>query len=184
MREIEIDLDVHRAIEAARDSFEQAENDILRKLLGLGGNGTSVEDRSAHASQIAPINIESAIPVGQRKTGDWSVDFDNTRYIARNLREAYITAIDCLASKNPQFLSEFAKEGVRRKFAAREAEHLYPNSPHLAASRHNNWHRISGWFVDLNIGADQAAKRIRRACALSGLQYGRDLVVREGLSPL
>lgn len=40
-RTIEIDLDVHRAIELARESFEQTPNDILRKKLGVGAMRSS-----------------------------------------------------------------------------------------------------------------------------------------------
>lgn len=42
MRQIEIDLDVHRAIEAARQSFAESENDILRRALVplAGSEGT------------------------------------------------------------------------------------------------------------------------------------------------
>ena len=35
-RSIEIDFDVHKAIELARTSFSETENDVLRKLLKLG----------------------------------------------------------------------------------------------------------------------------------------------------
>jgi hypothetical protein len=35
MRTIEIDIDVHKAIEAARTSFSQTDNDILRLLLEI-----------------------------------------------------------------------------------------------------------------------------------------------------
>ena len=36
MRTIEIDFDVHKAIELERASFSETENDVLRKLLKLG----------------------------------------------------------------------------------------------------------------------------------------------------
>lgn len=35
MKKIEIDIEVHRHIENARESFEESENDILRRLLGI-----------------------------------------------------------------------------------------------------------------------------------------------------
>lgn len=35
MREVEIDVDVHKKIEANRRSFDESSNDILRRLLGV-----------------------------------------------------------------------------------------------------------------------------------------------------
>ena len=36
MRSVEIDFDVHKRIELARQSFEESPNDVLRRLLGVG----------------------------------------------------------------------------------------------------------------------------------------------------
>jgi hypothetical protein len=35
-RSIEIDFDVHKRIEIARETFEESPNDVLRRLLGIG----------------------------------------------------------------------------------------------------------------------------------------------------
>jgi SeqA protein N-terminal domain len=37
MRSIEIDFDVHKRIEIARQAFEESPNDVLRRLLEIGG---------------------------------------------------------------------------------------------------------------------------------------------------
>lgn len=42
LRTIKIDIDVHKAIEAERESFDEGPNEILRRVLGLGPTGASV----------------------------------------------------------------------------------------------------------------------------------------------
>ncbi len=46
---VDLDLDVHRAMEAARQSFEESGNDILRRLLGIDGPQPPAESRRAKA---------------------------------------------------------------------------------------------------------------------------------------
>ncbi len=40
-RSIEIDFDVHKAIEADRKSFSETDNEILRRLSGIGGQASA-----------------------------------------------------------------------------------------------------------------------------------------------
>jgi hypothetical protein len=49
MKQIEIDIEVHRCIEGARKDFKESENDILRRLLGIGG----IEKMFSHSNPIA-----------------------------------------------------------------------------------------------------------------------------------
>ena len=50
MRTIEIDFDVHKAIELERTSFSETENDVLRRLLKLGK--ASITTTSAETSGL------------------------------------------------------------------------------------------------------------------------------------
>ena len=63
MRKIEIDFDVHQRIEAARKSFEDPPNAVLRRLLGLG----SPEETSSatDAAERLPSKITT------RPNADW-----------------------------------------------------------------------------------------------------------------
>ena len=183
MRQIEIDLRVHRAIESARRSFEESESDILGRLLSLADGDGATGSTAVAESPVG--RIETAIPIGQRTTGQWSVWKGPDRYLARNLREAYLTAIAKAADHDPDLLAKLASEGDgRRRVVAKQAKALYPRSPHLAEPHRNNWHRLGEWCVDLNLSRDQAAKRVRRACSLAGLRYGSDLTIMENLSAL
>jgi hypothetical protein len=59
LRSIDIDIDVHRHIEANRTSFGQAPNDILRALFGLPAAVPNSVRKSAVGEQVPA-------------TGDWS----------------------------------------------------------------------------------------------------------------
>jgi hypothetical protein len=187
MRQIEIDLEIHRLVEAERCSFEESENAILRRLLGI--DGAADHPRSgrpgADAGFDAASLVETAIPIGSRTTGNWSVVWNGQRFMARNLREAYLTGLARLAEHDPTLFEKLSREGSgRRRYVARRVESLYPNSPHLAKPERNNSHQLGEWHVDLNLSRDQAAKRIRRAAALAGVRYGTALAIKDGLSDL
>jgi len=49
-RSIEIDMDVHKAIETARSTFSESPNEVLRRLLGLTNN-PNPEEIEAKTSQ-------------------------------------------------------------------------------------------------------------------------------------
>jgi len=183
MRSIDIDLEVHRRIEAERCSLEESECAILRRLLGIDGQ-TEADAEQAAFKPNPPQTIGTALAVGSRTTGQWSVRWENESYLARNLREAYLTALSKIAQHQPRSMDKLASEGSgRRRIVARSARELYPRSPHLADYL-RNWHQLGEWYVDLNLSRAQAAKRIRRACAFAGLRYGDRLVIKDGLEAL
>lgn len=180
MRTTEIDLDVHRVIEGERRSFEESDNDILRRLLRVNADRRA-DNNAESLPQAALSTIETAIPIGRRTTGQWSVILGSERYLARNLREAYLTTLANLAGQDERLLELLSREGDgRRRIVARQPAELYPRSPHLAEPKRNNWYRLGEWCVDLNLSRDQAAKRVRRASALAGLRYGDAVAVMDG----
>jgi hypothetical protein len=187
MRQIAIDLEVHRRIEAERCSFEESENAILRRLLNIE-DGQAARDSKPRELDTTPRGappIEMAIPIGSRTTGNWSVEWNGQRFMARNLREAYLTGLARLAEHDETLFGKLSTEGSgRRRYVAGRPLDLYPNSPHLAKPERNNTHRLGEWYVDLNLSRDQAAKRIRRAAALAGIRYGQEIAIRDGLRSL
>jgi negative regulator of replication initiation len=187
MRQIEIDLEVHRRIEAERCSFDESENAILRRLLDIE-DGEAARNSGSKDVETRPrssLPIETAIPIGSRTTGNWSVEWNGQRFMARNLREAYLTGLARLAEHDETLFDKLAKEGSgRRRYVAGRPQDLYPNSPHLAKPERNNSHRLGKWHVDLNLSRDQASKRIRRAAALAGVRYGQEIAIRDGLRSL
>jgi hypothetical protein len=187
MRQIEIDLEIHRRIEAERCSFEESENAILRRLLNIenGNAGRKSAPQDVESTPRSAPAIELAIPVGSRTTGNWSVEWSGQRFLARNLREAYLTGLARLAEHDEALFDKLSREGSgRRRYVAGRPEDLYPNSPHLAKPERNNSYRLGEWHVDLNLSRDQAAKRIRRAAALAGVHYGQEITIKDGLRSL
>jgi hypothetical protein len=172
-RGIEIDLDVHRAIERARDSLGEDENDILRRLL--------LTPQARRPRRLAATSAASRAAAGPaRSRGLWSVEIGGRRLPAANLKHAYCTLLRELDSAHPRFLEDFAREKERsRRFVARTPADLYSRSPHLA--RAHAQPLCGGWYFDTNLSTTQVAKRARIAARLCGLHYGSDVRLLDNL---
>lgn len=167
-RRIEIDLDVHRAIERRRSSVTESENDILRRVLAGG---------SRRGRQVAAA--VGATPGARRARGSWSVELGGRRLPAANLKDAYRQLLCALAAAHPHFLEAFALEKERRRrFVAERPADLYGLSRHLA--RHAQ-RLADGWYYDTNLSEAQVAKRARIAARLCGLFYGQDVRILDNL---
>ena len=172
MRQIGIDVDVHRVIELARISFDESENDILRRLLLT----LKARRRAATSHRARP---DPASPV-IRSRGLWSVELKGERTPAANMKDAYRLLLIRLDDLVPGFLDRFAEErGRSRRFVARKVAELYPASPHLA--RDHAQHLKDDWYFDTNLSADQVAARARIAARIAGLRYGADVRLSDNL---
>ncbi|WP_106639487.1 hypothetical protein [Allosphingosinicella vermicomposti] len=163
LKQIGIDVDVHRLIEQSRLSFGESENDILRRLL----LAQPAHDPKTASSRKSPARI------GARARGSWTVVIGQERIAATNLKNAYYIFLRRLAEAYPDFLPLFAQERSHsRRFVAQVAEQLYENSPHLA--RTFACTLVDGWYYDSNLSADQISRRARIAARLCGIHYGTD----------
>jgi hypothetical protein len=85
-----------------------------------------------------------------------------------------------LAEREPAFLERFAalpKHGRKRRYLAHAREELYPGSPHLA----NNAYEVRpGWWVDPHASKAGIERRIKMACEVAGVSYGKDLIINLG----
>jgi predicted type IV restriction endonuclease len=99
---------------------------------------------------------------------------------ARSARDVLIQVFKEFAEREPDFLERFAalpKHGRKRRYLARTREELYPDSPHLA----DNAHEIRpGWWIDTHASKAGIETRIKMACEVAGVQYGKDLFVNLG----
>lgn len=158
MRKIEIDLDVHKVIEDARQSFEETENSILRRLLtiDLGAGGGS---RSARPS---------GLPRSTRSSGAYSVLIEGQPVEGNTLRDLLQRVLLVLEKRRPGFLKLVATKDTRRgrKIVARSPEGVYPHAPHLrelAAPLNDDW-----WF-DGNVSREQVSGYIKKFAEWGGL---------------
>jgi len=62
MKKIEIDIDVHRLIENSRESFDESENDILRRLLGIDPTTVDVSAEMSYSVSLPPMQPEPDYP--------------------------------------------------------------------------------------------------------------------------
>jgi hypothetical protein len=201
LREIGIDVEVHRLIERHRQSFAEDENDILRRILPLvpitpvippappeslgatdpGPSGSRASSSVAPGNGVDRAAGNSGSPSRRtRRRGQFTVELRGERIPAANLKSAYWALLERLDSDHPEFLAAFAEEGRRsRRFVARTQAQLYTASPHLA-KRHAA--RLdSGWYFDSNVSAVQVARRARIAARICGLRYGADVRILENL---
>jgi hypothetical protein len=172
LKQIGIDVDVHRAIEQARQSFAESENDILRRVL-LG-------ERQARPQQTIRRNSDPARDTVARSRGLWSVEVRGERLSAANMKDAYRQLLLKLDELSPNFIERFAVERARsRKFVARKPSDLYDSSPHLAKDHAQPLK--DGWYFDTNLSTEQVAARAKVAARIAGLSYGRDVKLLENL---
>src|SRR5690349_13063402 len=121
MRQIGIDLDVHRAIENGRLSFDEDQNAILRRLLAIDTPGP----RSATLVTI---------PRQPRSSGAYSLMLGNQPIEANSLKELLRRVLLKAEQLQPGIIGRIAGMATPRgRFVvARSAQQLYPNAPHLA----------------------------------------------------
>lgn len=175
-KQIGIDLDVNRAIEARRRSFAETPNDILRRMV-LAGAGNAVPGQT---SSRAGDREGPATPGNPRIRGLWTVELRGQRKSAANLKEAYRTLLLWLHAEFPEFLKGFSEaRGKSRRFIARIPTLLYLNSPHLA--KNHAQALTEGWFFDTNLSTEQVGGRARIAARLCGLRYGADVRILDNL---
>lgn len=173
MRPIEIDLDVHRAIEQARLAFGENENEILRRLL-LPARAARPRPRPPREPACAPAGGRS------RRRGLWSLELGGRRIPAANLTQAYRLLLRELDAAYPHFLASFADEKTfGRRYVARTPAALYARSPHLA--RRHAAPIGEGWYFDANLSAAQVSRRARVAARLCGLFYGSDVRILDNM---
>ena len=167
LRQIAVDVDVHRLIEQNRASFGESENDILRRLLLSGADG--VERRGGSSRTTTRKS-------GTRSRGNWSVVIGADRFPAANLKDAYYIFLRQLAERVPGFIEAFAQErSGSRLFVAQTPQHLYPTAPHLV--RDFACTLVDGWYYDSNLSSAQVARRARIAARICGLHYGADVKI-------
>lgn len=164
---IDIDIMVHRAIEARRTGFQQTQNDILREVFGLNEGSPSLVHQPAQ-------------PLRTRHTGSFQIEFLGDRFEEHSLKDAYIRCLRLLSSFRPQFLEQLSQKSTRsRRIVARLKEDLYLNKPSLAEKF--AMPLGDGWWVDTNLSRQQCDSRLEMACEVAGIRFGNDLKLRRGV---
>lgn len=151
-RTIEIDLEVNKIIEANRQSFEETENSILRRLLRI--------------DPAAPSLIPKVRP--PRSSGAYSTVVGKRPIEANSLKELLRRTILVLEAAAPGFIKRLSERTTPkgRKIVAREPAQLYPRSPQLTEYAEK---LADGWWYDTNVGRRQVAAYMRLFAEMAGL---------------
>jgi hypothetical protein len=169
LAKIEVSLETYKAIEAARLSVVEDHDAIIRRVL-LSRTAKRDGERRTIARSCAPAT---------RKRGNISVSLFGRSQSVANLKGAYVATLIGLLRHKPSLFERLAQEGTaRRRWIAREASALYPESPHLA--RDHALALAGDWFLDTNLSRVQIDQRLLVACRIAGYWYGDDVVIVGG----
>ena len=142
----------------------------------LAPNVTTV--RSAPAEQAAPFRrveqpLETSRPLGSRKV---SFELLGQKYAEPDAISALIFVLRKLAERKPSFLDNFAKQapGRTRNHIAKTRSEVYPGKPELEAY---STEIAPGWWLGTNVANREKERLARIACDVSGLKFGKDLII-------
>ena len=158
LRSILVDIDVHKAIEGRRSTFDQTDNDILREVFGLTAPTKPPAER------------------GTRSSGDgrFKVTVEGRAITEGSMKQAYKRAIVALAKERPNFLQRLSElETPGRRLVAKTPAQLYKTTPSLVTFAEP---LERGWWIDTNLSRQQAISRLMMACRVANLNYGTDVI--------
>lgn len=169
LTQIEVTLGTYKALEAARLSFSESHDDIVRRILAT--------KRSVRVSSVRETARPS--PPSTRRRGDVAVDLFGRRLPVANFKYAYLTVLNALVRHKPSLFELLGQEGTaRRRWVARSTGELYGGSPHLA--RDHATALAGEWFADTNLSRKQIDHRLAVAAKLAGYRYGEDVQIVAG----
>lgn len=169
LTQIEVTLATYKAIEAARLSFAESHDEIMRRVLA-----------TRRSARLSPVRDASrTAPPATRRRGNVSANLFGRDVPVANLKGAYIAILNALLRHKPSLFERLALEGTnRRRWIARSTDALYPQSPHLAR---DHALAIGGdWFIDTNVSRKQIDQRLAVAARIAGYRYGEDVRIADG----
>jgi hypothetical protein len=149
LKQIEIDLDVNRAIEADRRSFRETPNDILRRRYGID---------SAKPSEVAGTSSRNTKVKLARRGGDYTVEVRGEQIAGGSLKSILKSVLLTMENQEPGYLEKLAKHRTSRgrRIVAKKPEELYPGKPRLVE---NCAEQLNGrWWYDTNVSFNQAQR--------------------------
>lgn len=146
---------------------------------GESGTSPGVPGRAHLASGLVPASVppdwQDPNDETERQTGNYLVQMGERACFAASQKAAYRLALIWLEKTSPGLLDRLADAGTRnRRIVAPSPGALYPRSPALAKHAEK---LVDGWYVDVNLSKEQKLSRLRTACRLAGVMFGKDLIV-------
>jgi excisionase family DNA binding protein len=93
---------------------------------------------------------------------------------------AAVWIVEELAAEDAAFMTRLgAVRRGKRRYVAANRDDLYVNRPDLPARQMSN-----GWWIGTNYSRLELERMLRKACEISGLQFGSDVVIKESGPPV
>ncbi len=142
----------------------------------LAPNATIV--RSFRSEPAAPFRRVEPVPETPKPLGSRKVSFQllGQKYTEPDAISALIFVLRKLAERDFGFLDRFAKQapGRTRNHIAKTRSEVYPGKPDLQAY---STEIAPGWWLGTNVANRDKDRLVKIACDVSGLQFGKDLII-------
>ena len=91
-------------------------------------------------------------------------------------RGAFVAVFDRLASMDPTFCERYSEQyyGRTNRYVAKSMDLICPGNPAVAKRSHR---LPGGWWLTTKLSNQQKIQRIKEACKIAGLVFGRDLTI-------
>ena len=180
-------------VEMLRDQTETVSGsipksgDVLQFLRNLVPSGTDLKKANiptdpSPASKLVQQKSPEVNPIDnshetihRKSTRTIEYSLFGRRLRARNAATALIEILEEIAKRYPEKIEILASiaRGRSRNHIARTVEEIYPARPDLARCAEF----APGWFIGLNISNRDKLRILRKACEITEIQFGRDLII-------
>jgi len=155
------------------------DNDVAEFLAGLGRPVIVETSRDKAAPPTSPVTYRPAtLRTGGESTRHGKLILRGKAYSYHNAKDAMVIVLNELAKGDPTFLERCSQhpdaQGRKRRYIARTPEELYPDREDLRDMREA---LSGGWFVATNLNNVLKKTIIRLAAEVSGLAFGKDVIV-------
>lgn len=119
----------------------------------------------------------------RKEKGRDSIDKGQPSFTFRGQTETFKSAVEVmravftkLASEDPEFCARFSEQhyGRVRRYVAKTKAQLYPGNPEREK---DSYSLPGGWWLATHSSNKDKVNRIKDACQVAGLEFGRDLVI-------
>ena len=161
------------------------EEELSRQMAQRGGNVAgrarpSLTSEAVERGQAAKLpDTGSPKASVSRRTQDIQFIMRGRSFTAPNAISLLETVLKELARTDDSFFERLSKvRGRTRRYVSREPSLLYEGRPDLA----EKYVRAlgNGWWMGTNYSRTVIDKVLREACAVAGLKFGQDLIIKGG----
>ena len=135
---------------------------------------------SRKAAQVKPAHTKAkpppSVPPSTESAGVPSFTFEGRTETFSTGAKLLAAVFSTFASMDSDFCRRYSERytGRVRKYVARSKEELYPGNSRFHSSV---LPLPGGWMVATHCSSAEKVKRIKQACEVIGLEFGRDVVV-------